>query len=240
MFRAHSKRVLRPFVALVLLLVGAGVSSAQDVVSRTEFEQYPEDAGSLWSRVGSGHALLLDGEMVLNDNSQGSCIAYQALVGQIQADHRVVLEARVRVLSNIGGMAAMVEISRPGAELVVQLHSEQIVVMERAADRELRWLASTPVDLGAPFDLRLTKAAVTEDPAETLTVEVDGQAVLSCRARGLGELGTGRVVFGSLGYPDMGASGWFWVDLAVEQIEVSGVVGVEATSLGSLKGRFAP
>ncbi len=242
------RRVWRKGLAAVLpaLLSIAATSSAQTggegapLVSRTEFGVLPEEGpGSLWARIGGAPAFVIGGqELVLNDNTQGDYVAYQALVGQIRATDRVRLAARVRVLSNIGGLGALIEISRPGLERVVQLYPDHIEVYERAQGRTMHWLGGAPAALATGAEVVVTKASSSEDPNEALVVTIDGLEVLRVAGREEGELGLGRVVFGSLGYGDFGATGWTWVELRVDPMETGGRVAVESSTVGALKGRY--
>ena len=109
---------IRYGVALVLLLLAAVPAEGQiltSVAERTAFSSgLPEDTGSTWTRIGTGHALLSSGgELILNDNSAGHLIAYQGFLGLLEAGHEVAFRAEVQIVSNIGGEAVLVEISRP-------------------------------------------------------------------------------------------------------------------------------
>jgi hypothetical protein len=225
---------------LAVLTAGRAPAHAQDLATmddRTEMTQIPDGSNSPWSRIGTAHALLHEGTLVCNDNMGDGYIAFQGMLGELQAEHTVEFRAAVKVHSNIGGQGAVVEISRPGLELIVQLHHDRVDVAERA-DGYLRWVATAPASLTEEHVLRIRKNSVREDSDETLTVWVDGVQVLQARGLAAGTLGVGRVAFGSLGYQSMGATQWRWVELDAEPVSADTAVPVETRSFGALKSEF--
>jgi hypothetical protein len=197
----------------------------------------PEETGSSWTRVGTGHALVLSGgELLLNDNSAGFLVAYQGLLGRLEAVHDVFFRGEVRVISNLGGEAALIEISRPGLEVLVQLFPEGIVVMERAGRDAPRWLGSAAVDLSDFHEIEVHKTSVFSPDPEQVIVSVDGVELLRVQPRATGDLALGRVLFGSLGYADLGATIWRWVEVQAQLEEQK--TPVERSSVGRLKARF--
>ncbi|HKK71553.1 MAG TPA: hypothetical protein VKA86_10075 [Candidatus Krumholzibacteria bacterium] len=237
----HRQAVTRLALATAFVaLAAAAPSRAQDLVTvgdRTEMTQVPDASNSPWSRIGTAHAFLHEGTLVCNDNMGDGFIAFQGMLGQLQAEHAVEFRAAVKVHSNIGGQGAVVEVSRPGLELIVQLHHDRVDVAERSGG-ELRWVASAPASLVDERVLRIRKNSRIEDPDETLTVWVDGTEVLRARGNGSGTLGVGRVVFGSLGYQSMGATQWRWIELDAEPLSADTVVPTETRSFGALKSEF--
>jgi hypothetical protein len=197
----------------------------------------PEETGSSWTRVGTGHALLVDeDELLLNDNSPGTVVAYQGLLGRLEAGHDVVFSGELKVLSNIGGDAALIEISRPGMEILVQLHPDRITVLERASREPGRWLGSVTVDLTDFREIAVHKSSDAGAGPESLTVSIDGSEVISVVPRGTGDMGLGRVLFGSLGYADLGATIWRWVE--VQAVYEEQKTPTTPATVGQLKGRF--
>jgi hypothetical protein len=159
-------------LAFVLMSGLAAPCPGQTLVSHFEMTSFssglPEETGSSWTRVGTGHALVLSGgELLLNDNSAGFLVAYQGLLGRLEAVHDVFFRGEVRVISNLGGEAALIEISRPGLEVLVQLFPEGIVVMERAGRDAPRWLGSAAVDLSDFHEIEVHKTSVfSPDPEQ--------------------------------------------------------------------------
>lgn len=231
---------LRPLLAaLTLLLFSAPVAGAGESVLHQVHEDLDSglDAGQ-WSQLGSGHALdLQDGSLLINDNAASDRIAFQTLLGEIEADHRVELSARVYVVSNLGGRGAVLEVARPGLEVVLRMFPDHVELVEREAGGRFGWLASAPVDLSEFRDLLLVKRSSKDPRGEGYEVHVDGQLLLEAMPRQSGALGVGRIILGATGYGDMGASVWDWVDLRVTRPQGSGVA-VESSSFGALKSRF--
>jgi hypothetical protein len=228
-------------LAFVLLLGLAVPCLGQTLVSHFEMTSFssglPEETGSSWTRVGTGHALILSGgELLLNDNSAGFLVAYQGLLGRLEAVHDVFFRGEVRVISNLGGEAALIEISRPGMEVLVQLFPAGIVVMERAGRDEPRWLGSAEVDLSDFREIEVHKTSVFSPDPERVIVSVDGVELLRVQPRATGDLALGRVLFGSLGYADLGATIWRWVEVQVQLEEQK--IPVQWSSVGRLKARF--
>ena len=232
---------LAAICVLLLSLATVVPAAAQTLVSHSEVTSFtsgmPEDTTSSWTRVGTGHVLLVGpGELLINDNSTATVIAYQGLLGRLEASHDVVFRGEVQVLSNIGGDAALIEISRPGMEVLVQLYPDGITVMERAGRDPARWLGTASVDLTEFCELEVHKTSNAGPDPESLTVSVNGVEVVSVVPRGAGDLGLGRVLFGSLGYADLGATIWRWVEVqAVYEVRKTPAA---AASVGQLKGRF--
>ena len=232
-----------PAVALSLLFVLASAvpAGAQTLVSHYETTSFtsgiPEDTGSSWTRVGTGHVVLMDeGELLINDNSPGTVVAYQGLLGRIESGHDIVFRGELKVLSNIGGEAALIEISRPGMEVLVQLHPDHITVVERSSRDPGRWLGSAQVDLTDFREIEIHKSSDAGSGPERITVSVDGSELISISPRGTGDLGLGRVLFGSLGYSDLGATVWRWVE--VQAVFEEQKTPTTAATVGQLKARF--
>ncbi|RKZ18073.1 hypothetical protein DRQ53_01430 [bacterium] len=242
----HLPRSLRALPVLMatifIVVVCPSTLLAQTLVSHSERITFvsglPEDTGSSWSRVGTGPVLLLDGgELLLNDNSPGEVVAYQGLLGQLEAEHDVAFRGELHVLSNIGGNAALIEISRPGMEVVVQLYRDQIVILERVGHAAPLWLGSVAIDMDRFRQIEVHKTSSVGQDAEQISVHVDGQELMRVTPRGGGELGLGRVLFGSMGYADMGATLWRWVEVEAQLEEIK--IPVAGASLSSLKSRFS-
>lgn len=204
---------------------------------QTDLSTIPVEGSSPWSRIGAGAVVIHDGRLVCNDNMPDSFIAYEGLLGQIEAEHRVEVRASVNVISNLGGQGAVIEISRPGLELIVQLHPDRVDVAEREG-RRLRWIGTAPADLSRESEIVVRKASSSDDERETLSVEIDGAEILSCAGRGAGTLGVGRVIFGSLGYKSFGASRWGWIAVDAEAPDLGPAVPGDVSSFGSIKSGF--
>lgn len=235
--RAVTRAVVVPLVAHAAF---ASPAIAQPLASHeftTVFDQVPGAAG-LWSQIGAAGCLVDHGELLINDNSTGDCIAFQSMVGEIQAAHRVTVTAEMRILTNFGGQSAVIEISRPGLELLVQLDTDRIDVLERAGDRELVWLTGAPAELASYHEVSVTKLSVVEDPRESFVVAIDGAEVVRVAGRGDGRLGVGRIVFGSLDYASLGASVWSRVDVSVVPLRVDDHVRTEERNMGALKADY--
>lgn len=234
----------RARVALAAVILVAAASwcpaGAQTLVSHVETTSFasglPEDTGSSWSRVGTGHALLVEDELLLNDNSTAHLIAYQGLLGRIEAVHDVAFRAELKVVSNLGGDGALIEVSRPGMEVLVQLYPEGIVVLEREGRDGERWLGSVDADLSEYREVSVHKTSRHHPDGEQVAVAIDGVEVLRVTPHGTGDLDVGRVLFGSLGYLDFGATLWRWVevDAHLDQQKTPADTG----TVGRLKGRF--
>lgn len=236
--RAVTRAAVVPLVAWCALAPSAAAQSLAPHEISTPFDRLP-DADGLWSRIGSSGVLVTEqGELLVNDNSSGDCIAFQSLLGEIEAGHRVTVSARMRVLTHFGGDTSLIEISRPGLELLVRFTRDRIEVLERRAGREPYWLGGAAVDLTLDRELRVTKLAVTEDPLESVVVEIGDVELLRVAGRGDGELGVGRIVFGSLDYPSIGASVWTRFDVSVEPIAPQGGVRAEQQNVGVLKASY--
>ncbi len=206
----------------------------------TQFAALPELSGSSWTRVGDAPALVLSGaRLLLNDNSGLARVAYQTWLGEIEAADRVTVRAEVQVLSNLDGDGALVEISRPGLEVILRLRPLRVDLVERASARETRWLGSAAVDLSSPHEILLTKNASDGVEGEWVSVEIDGQEVIRALPRGGANLSVGRVLIGSLSYPGYGASIWSWIDLSRERVQPDTRVRTESTSVGQLKSRWS-
>lgn len=237
--------LLAPRAALALAVVTSFASAlpcgAQTMVDHSERTSFssglPDASGSSWDRVGTGYALILDGdELLLNDNSSAELIAFQGLLGQIESAHDVVFRAEVRVVSNVGGDGALIEISRPGMEVLVQLFPEGIVLMERDGRTGERWLGSVDVDLSEFREVAVHKTSRLDPAGEQVIVSVGGQELIRAKPHGTGDLDLGRVLFGSLGYVDFGATLWRWVEVDA-RVDVAKIPTTDAT-MGQLKGRF--
>jgi len=229
-------------IFLTVLFLGAAIPCVgQTLVSHFELTSFssglPEETGSSWTRVGTGHALILTGgELLLNDNSAGFLVAYQGLLGRLEAVHDVYFRGEVRVISNLGGQAALIEISRPGMEVLVELYPEGIIVVERAGRDAPRWLGSASVDLSDFHEVEVHKTSIFSPEPEQIIVSVDGNELLRVQPRATGDLALGRVLFGSLGYADLGATIWRWVEVQAQLEEQK--IPVAQTSIGQMKARF--
>jgi len=227
---------------LAAILIGAAVPCVgQTLVSHFETTSFgsglPEETGSSWTRVGTGHALLLPGgELLLNDNSAGFLVAYQGLLGRIEAVHDIYFRSELRVISNLGGEAALIEISRPGMEVLVQLYPEGIVVVERAGRDAPKWLGSVNVDLSDFHEVEVHKTSIFNPEPEQIIVSVDGIELLRVHPRATGDMALGRVLFGSLGYSDLGATIWRWVEVQAQLEEQK--TPAARSSIGQMKARF--
>lgn len=217
------------------------VRADADVVADRYFDMsvLPDNVpASPWERVGSAPAFLLpDQSLIINDNSVAENIAFQTLLGQIEADHSVALTARVKVLSNLDGHAVTMEIARPGLEAVLRLFPDRADLVERERDGSYRWLATFPVDLEEYHTITLRKESRVEDAAETVSVLVDDQVVMQTKPRCAGGLGIGRLLIGSLTYGGVGASLWDWVSYRL--VAVSGELPAASISVGALKTGYA-
>ena len=239
----HTISPARLLFVLVVLSLAASPVVAQDLATvggHTDLSSLPDSGSSDWTRVGTAHVLVYEGLLVLNDNMVDGFVAYQGYLGQLRAEHEIEVETSMYVMSNIGGLGAVLEVSRPGQEMIVQLFPDRVAVAEREAGGRLRWITTVPVRLDEECRVRVQKASVIEDPSETLRVYVDDTLIVECTGRGAGELDIGRVVFGSLGYGSMGASFWRWIDVRATTPEPGTMVDTETRSFGALKGAFAP
>ena len=84
--------------------------------------------------------------------------------------------------------------------------------------------------------IEVHKTSDASSVPERVMVSVDGVEVISVEPRGTGDLGLGRILFGSLGYPDLGATIWRWVEVRAEPEEQK--APATAATVGRLKGRF--
>ena len=122
-------------------------------------------------------------------------------------------------------------------EVLVELSPGEVSVHERDGRDTPRWIASADVDLTVFREIEILKSSISDPLGERVVVRVDGSTLLDVQPRGTGELGVGRVVFGSLGYPDLGASLWRWVEFQAEWIEQK--TPSAPRSVGSLKRGFS-
>lgn len=224
-----------------VLAVLPRVAQAQSLSSHHERIAFtsglPEDTGSIWTRIGTGPVLLVDGQdLLVNDNSGAELVAYQGLLGLLDARHDVVFRGEVLVLSNIGGDGALIEISHPGLEIIVQLYRDHLSVLERVGADETHWLGSADVDLERFREIAIHKTSSVADGGELVSVAIDGATLLTVQPRAAGELSVGRVLFGSMGYADMGATLWRWVEVDAELKDP--LTPVSSASVGELKARF--
>jgi hypothetical protein len=242
----HLDQAARRAVVLVLVFLvhPAGKVQGQPLATHaftSTFELLP-DADPRWTRLGNAGAAVLPGpegmELLVNDNSPGDCIAFQTLLGEIEPGHRATVNTRVRVLNNLGEHSVMIEVSRPGLELLVRLDIDRIEVHERRGGRDTFWLGGADADLSVYREVRVTKLGRAEDPRESLVVEVDGVEILRVAGRGDGALGVGRIVFGSLDYPSLGASVWRWVEVSIVPVAADGSLGADGASMSELKARY--
>ncbi len=221
----------------LLMFATAAVADPTVLVEVRHDMGAPLDAETApWERVGAGHTLVMNDEsLLINDNSRSDNIAFQTLLGEIKAEHRVTLQARVKVLSNLQGQGATMEIARPGVEVIVRLYPDRVELVERRG-REFRWLAGAPLDLSEYRELEFVKTASDGNAPEPFSLFVDGERVLQATPQGGGELGVGRLLVGSLSMLDIGASQWDWLSYRVE----SGPAGVTVIrdSFGAIKARF--
>jgi hypothetical protein len=211
---------------------------AQGEVSswRYEMSELP-DADAAWERIGLGYALLLsDGRLAINDNSNADRIAFQTLVGSIDAAHELRVRASLSVLSNLMGEAALLELSRPGLEVLLRLFPDRLVLGERDGAGEFRWLGEASVDLSSLREIELVKFAAPSADVESVALSVDGLELLRVKPHALGALGIGRVLFGSLSLSDMGASVWDWIEIDVRYVAPQ--LPAATSSFGEFKSRF--
>lgn len=238
--RHRSPRWLLTLVALLVLLALAPAASADGpppIHVATDLSALPVDGGEGWEKIGDGPVIHVDGWLVCNDNDATEYVAFQGLLGDVQAEHDVIVRTSMDVLANFGGQGAMIELSRPGLELIVQLYPDRVEVLERQG-RDLRWLGGAPADLSVESVVELHKASSLGDPRETLTLRVDDVALVRVAGQGEGSLGVGRVVFGSMGYPDTGITRWHWIEVVAEAPTTDTTVPTDARSFGSLKAAF--
>jgi hypothetical protein len=225
-----------PFWLLSLLFALPALAQSPDWTRRYDMSELP-DADQSWQRIGEGYALLLDGgRLAVNDNSNAERIAFQTLVGEIAAGNEVHVRASLLILSNLMGQAATLELARPGLEIVLRLHPQQVVLGERDHSGEFRWLGQVPVDLGSLRELELVKLAAAAAATEEVQLWLDGQLALRVTPHAVGGLGVGRVLFGSLSLPDMGASIWDWLE--IDLYDAAPQVSTRRDSFGALKARF--
>ena len=231
-------RRLFPVTALALLLAStAAAQSPAPVRVATDLSTFPVEGNETWQKIGAAPVLHFEGRLVCNDNRPDAYVAFQGLLGEIDAAHAIEVRASMDVISNLGGLAGVLEISRPGLELVVQLHPDRIDVTEREG-RRLRWLATAPADLSEESELVVRRESSLADPRETLTVSVDGVEILRTAGNARGTLGVGRVVFGSLGYNSMGATRWSRIEVDAITPDVDPAVPTDVRSFGRLKAAF--
>jgi len=227
-------RILPSLLAIVLLACAA--SAAEPLLQRFEMDSLLD--AQEWERVGTGHAFLLEEQqLVLNDNSNGRYIAFQTLLGEVTAADEMRVRGRVRVISNVYGEGMALEIARPGLEAILQLHPDRVVLTEREGHGGHRWLASAPVDLSKFRELEFVKLARI-DGVEVLSVRVDGDELIRVNAVGLGGLGVGRILVGSLSLTDFGTSIWDWMEL--RRTTPTTATPTRSTSMAQLKELFRP
>lgn len=233
-------------LAGILVLLALAVPLRAEVVQtykqRTLFEALPEASATPWSKVGSAPSMILEeaSALLLNDNDAGDRVAYQSMVGRVEASHRVRVQARVKVVANSDGDAALIELSRPGLEVLVRLRPDRIDVLERLEGRQTRWLGSAAADLTDYRLIEVEKAAIGEGGQEVVRVLFEGEEILSVQPQGGGELDVGRILMGSLSYPGYGASLWRWIEVELWRDDAEGSsVSVETPSVGSLKSRWS-
>jgi hypothetical protein len=225
-----SAKLLAP---LFLLLLAAAPCDANSVVQRYEMSVLPDAED--WERIGASHAFLQEGgTLVINDNSAGERIAFQTWSGEVESTDEIHFRARVQVVSNIEGHAVTIEIARPGLELILRLYPDHMVLVERDGSG-FRWLAGYDADLSEFVELELVKEPSVDGEIEGVQVLLGGVLVMSAVPQATGSLGVGRVIVGSLSYPDVGASFWDWIEL--ERIEATSV-RTEQRTLGSIKALF--
>jgi len=239
----HAHRLAGAAV-LTLALSSATPASAQTadpapVYESTPLSSLPDETGGVWSRIGTAPTFVIGDRLICNDNSTGAYVAYQGMLGQIEAEHTVTVRTSMDVISNIGGQGAVIEISRPGLELIVQLFPDRVTLVERE-DRGLRFIATATATLEVESEVMVRKASSREDGRETLTVWIDGNQVLRGTGSARGQLGIGRVIFGSLGYQAYGATRWSWIEVeaVAPDVDQGSSVPTEGRSFGSLKSEF--
>jgi hypothetical protein len=226
-------------IGILLVCTAAGVRAEPPIAEAHHYDMtvLPELDLEPWQRIGGAPVQLLpDQTLLLNDNSRDDRIGYQTLLGVPLAQHRITLAARVRVLSNLEGRAAVMEVSRPRLQAVLRLYPDHLELTERTGTDQWRWLASASLDLTTFREIELRKESSLLDPAETVRVWVDGVLELEARPSADGDLDAGRLVIGSVALPAVGASVWDWVGYRLAE-PVAGVpTGVE--SFGSLKAHY--
>jgi hypothetical protein len=235
-----SRCALSALGALTACAVALPASAAELTFAEQRYDMgiLPENDLAPWTKLGTAPVILLaDQTLLLNDNTSDDRIAYETMLGIPQPEHRITLTARVRVISNLEGRAAVMEVARPHLQAVLRLYPEHVELVERTGTNEWRWMGTVDVDLSGFREIELTKASSVEDPAETISVAIDGAPVLRARPMALGDLDAGRLVIGSVALPALGASIWDWVDYRLTS--VSKQVPVETVSFGAMKSRFA-
>jgi len=233
--------------AFAVLALGALVPAAPAHADMQKLAQgdyqmsaLPDEETPPWTRLGHGMAMLLpdEGSLFLNDNRVDDRIGYQALLGQIEAENRVRLSARLKVLSNFDGRGTVMEIARPGLQVALHLYPTRVELVERGADGRWRWLAAVSCDLfGSYHEVTLEKDSSEAIEGEMIRLWVDGVLIAERHPHADSSLEVGRLLIGSMSRPSMGASIWDWV-----RFDLDGLVKAlpsSSISLGTLKAKFS-
>lgn len=236
------RRPSRWLAGLFLIHLAAAPAVAQTagpapVAESTQLSSLPVEGVSPWTRIGDAPAFVFEGDLYCNDNRADAYIGYQGMLGQLEAEHEIEVRAEVEVFANLGGQGAVIEVSRPGLELIVQLYPDRVAIAEREG-RDLRWLATASASLIGKSIVTVRKASSLDDVRETLVVHVNDVEVVRAVGHGRGRLGVGRVIFGSLGYESMGATAWTWIDVRAEAPTIETALPEDASSFGALKSGF--
>ncbi len=199
------------------------------------------DQGSpSWTRLGHGTAMLLpdEGSLFLNDNRSDDRIGYQTLLGAIEAQNRVRLSARVRVLTNFDGRGTVMEISRPGLQVALHLYADRVDLVERGADGQWRWMASASANFFDEYhEVVLEKDSDQAPQGEMVRLWLDGTLIAERRPRADSLLEVGRIIVGAMSRPSFGASVWNWLRYDLDGIGKS--LPQSGMSVGAWKAGFS-
>jgi hypothetical protein len=84
--------------------------------------------------------------------------------------------------------------------------------------------------------VEIHKTSIFSPEPEQIIVSVDGTELLRVHPRATGDMALGRVLFGSLGYADLGATIWRWVEVQAQLEEQK--TPTARSSIGQMKARF--
>lgn len=228
--------------AFVVVVCVVPAHAQMEKVAEGDYEMstFPEDDSSPWTRLGYGTAMLLpdEGSLFINDNRVDDRIGYQTLLGAIQAENRVVLKARLKVLSNFDGRGTVMEISRPGLQVALHLYPNRVELVERTATGTWRWLASASADFFQDYhEVTLEKDSSGMPGGEMVRLWLDGTLIAERRPQADSLLEVGRIVIGAMSRPSMGASIWDWVSYDVDGLEKG--LPSSGKTIGALKAAFS-
>lgn len=209
------KRIV--FFATLLLLCGAPMLSyaQMEKVASGDYEMstYLDQDAPPWTRIGDGAAILLDdGSLLINDNRSDDQVSFQTLLGQIEAENRLVLSARLKALSNFDGKGSVLEFSRPHLQVALHFFADRMELVEMNPAGKWCWLATVPADFFNEYhEVKLVKGSNREPGGEMIGVWLDGTQRVLVEPKGGSRLEVGRVIMGATSRPSMGASIWDWV-----------------------------